>query len=625
MLRSRNRGVSGGGAAPALSFSLASGTIVGAVAGASGITPTFTRATTDAILDWEGKWYAILSGEVPFWGLRRVRNHLVNSEVFTTASNALGTATITAGATDPLGGTAAYQVDFPAAADRIFKDLVSPSTGTFIESVWLRADSAGTIQLIDALGAGFATVVNVTTSWQRFCSDVGSLQASSQFGIRRGVAGQLSRVYMYRAQMENVLGQSNQAPSENLPTGVLSSPYYGANVDGVKYFNTLNGNTVASNVVTEATGASIPRTGYPNANGILVPPEYFPEPQSTNLVARASDFSANWAAIGTPTRSAAASRCGSFTLDLIGDDSAAALEGYSVNNASGVPFTFTGDAVKAISLLIRQGTSTSSVVRLRDTTAAADRLLAAVTWSAGNPVVTMTTGTAMNGKTGQAGWEPVDGTHFRILVASTSVTAANNNQLEIYPATDAALSVANTGDVYAGVVMAENATVPSRSIIDTTTAAVTRNADQMAVTSLGTWFNAAAGTLIVRVVNHPSATLGRVATFNDGTSNERVMLYNPSVLNPGFIVSDGGVIQANLGMGAVSAGAAALAGAWAVNDFAAVANAGTVQTDVSGTLPTVTQLEIGQETGTAQLAGGIQSLDYYNTRLTNAQLQSLTT
>jgi hypothetical protein len=39
--------------------------------------------------------------------------------------------------------------------------------------------------------------------------------------------------------------------------GVLSAPYHGAAVDGVKYFATKNGNTVASNIVTEATGAAI--------------------------------------------------------------------------------------------------------------------------------------------------------------------------------------------------------------------------------------------------------------------------------------------------------------------------------------------------------------------------------
>ena len=50
--------------------------------------------------------------------------------------------------------------------------------------------------------------------------------------------------------------------------------YHGANVDGVKNFTTLNGNTVLNNVVTEATGAEIPEA---TLKGVLI------ETASTNL------------------------------------------------------------------------------------------------------------------------------------------------------------------------------------------------------------------------------------------------------------------------------------------------------------------------------------------------------
>lgn len=58
-------------------------------------------------------------------------------------------------------------------------------------------------------------------------------------------------------QVEDVTGQANQNPSEYVSVGVLASPWHGAGVDGVKYFSTTNGNTVAANVVTEAVGAPI--------------------------------------------------------------------------------------------------------------------------------------------------------------------------------------------------------------------------------------------------------------------------------------------------------------------------------------------------------------------------------
>jgi hypothetical protein len=70
-------------------------------------------------------------------------------------------------------------------------------------------------------------------------------------------------------QLEEVTGQDITAPSEY----VDSETDYGAGVNGVRYFSTENGNTVASNVVTEATGAALT-----TQKGIQL------EPASTNKV-----------------------------------------------------------------------------------------------------------------------------------------------------------------------------------------------------------------------------------------------------------------------------------------------------------------------------------------------------
>lgn len=189
------------------------------------------------------------------------------------------------------------------------------------------------------------------------------------------------------------------------------------------------------------------------------------EPASTNLCLRSEDFGTTWAAIGTPTRAAAAHTASGVTLDLIGDDDAGVLEGYSQT------ITFTADAVKAVSVFVKAGSSTSAAIRLLDVTAVANRLLATIAWSGGLPSVTAVTGTYL-------GYETLADGVFRLLFATTSVTAANTNSLRIYPATDAALAVTGTGTTYFGGVMAENATVPS-SYIPTAAATVTRAADSL--------------------------------------------------------------------------------------------------------------------------------------------------
>lgn len=188
----------------------------------------------------------------------------------------------------------------------------------------------------------------------------------------------------------------------------------------------------------------------------------------TNLVLRSEDFSASWTAIGSPTRTAAAAACGDLSLDLIGDDAAGTLEGYSQ------VVSFTANAVKAVSLFIKQGTSTSSVIRLRDTTASANRLLATVTWSGSTPSVAMTTGTYI-------GASALANGVYRLLFQTSSVTAANTNQLELYPATTSALAVANTGTLYVGGVMAENITQP-RPYVKTLGATVSHDKDHLVTT-----------------------------------------------------------------------------------------------------------------------------------------------
>ncbi len=67
-------------------------------------------------------------------------------------------------------------------------------------------------------------------------------------GFDNRIAGQTNAgaitVEVWGAQLEDITGQSNTNPGEYVSVGVLSAPYHGAGVDGVKYFSTLNGNTV---------------------------------------------------------------------------------------------------------------------------------------------------------------------------------------------------------------------------------------------------------------------------------------------------------------------------------------------------------------------------------------------
>ena len=248
-----------------------------------------------------------------------------------------------------------------------------------------------------------------------------------------------------------------------------------------------------------------------------------------NVVLQSSNFGTTWVAVGTPTRSAAAKTCGSVNLDLIGDDSAAALEGYTQT------ITYTGNATKVVSIFVAQDTSTSTMVRLRDTTAPADRLLGAITWSAGAPTLTMTTGTHL-------GSQPFPDGVWRISFLTSAVTAANVNSLEVYPASDAALTVTNTGNIYAGGVESNNATF-STTHIPTTTASVTRAADVPSISSTGNLV-VGQGTVFAKVTAFDVSAGRTVLSISDGTNNNTVNLLTSTVARMQTI--SGGVTQADM-------------------------------------------------------------------------------
>jgi hypothetical protein len=165
------------------------------------------------------------------------------------------------------------------------------------------------------------------------------------------------------------------------------------------------------------------------------------------------------------------------------------------------------------------------------------------------------------------------------------------------------------------------------SYIPTTTTALTRSADVAAVNTLSPWFNSSQGTMYAEF-SIPAATASRSqATFGDGTSNERMIISNnTSLAGTGWRIVDGGVDQADINNASSFANNATVkvAGAYAVNDFATCQGGGTVGTDPSGTLPTVTALYLGNN-GVSQYANTyLRRITYYPRKLSSAELQAIT-
>ena len=177
-----------------------------------------------------------------------------------------------------------------------------------------------------------------------------------------------------------------------------------------------------------------------------------------------------------------------------------------------------------------------------------------------------------------------------------------------------------------GMPQVESGTVSS-SVIPTTTVGMTRSADNALLPSLSTlsWFNAANGTLAASGISPSSTTnSNRLISLDDTTITNEMICYlspylaqtvkaagtvNLSTASSAFPFTANAVYQVAIGYGS--------------NNFAGAAN-GSIATSSSGVVPTVTQLSIGETAGGSFLNGWIQSINYYNTRLSNSAIQELT-
>ena len=164
------------------------------------------------------------------------------------------------------------------------------------------------------------------------------------------------------------------------------------------------------------------------------------------------------------------------------------------------------------------------------------------------------------------------------------------------------------------------------SVIPTTTTALTRSADVASVNTLSPWFNATEGTLYAEF-NCPTAATTQYFASLDLSALTRMSLYNNAGSGYWF-VRDGGVTQAGVTNGTITSGATVkVAGAYAINSFNLSTNGGIGTEDTSGSVPSgLTRLSLGSYTASAlnPLNGYLRRIVYYPRRLSNAELQSIT-
>jgi hypothetical protein len=230
--------------------------------------------------------------------------------------------------------------------------------------------------------------------------------------------------------------------------------------------------------------------------------------------------------------------------------------------------------------------------------------------------------------------EPVGNGWYRCSVtAASSSTGALRAQWNIITSSTAARVQSYAGDGYSGLYLwgcDVEAGAFATSYIPTTTASVTRNADaaSMTGTNFSSWYNAGEGTVYVDFALNGIASVNKAINFDNGAgfANSIDIYANSGTPRLDVYVSSSSQTNLTPSGGALSVNTfVKFDGVYKVNDFAACRNGGTVVTDTSGTIPTVSRACIGNSNLITQfLNGTIRKIAYYPIRLTNAQLQALT-
>lgn len=215
---------------------------------------------------------------------------------------------------------------------------------------------------------------------------------------------------------------------------------------------------------------------------------------------------------------------------------------------------------------------------------------------------------------------------YRCTLSATSNTAtALRIVLQLESASGTISYQGNgTSGVYFWGAQLEAASFAS-SYIPTTTAAVTRNADVLTYPASGN-ISDTQGTVYAEAEQSTLSGNRELVSISDGTTNERYSFYiNVSGAARAETV-DGGVQQSNVGTANIITVNTAFKAAhsYALNNFAISLNGGSVTTDLSGTLPTVTTIGIGIAAGVNNRFGTLRNVRIWTSQLPDASLQALT-
>lgn len=375
---------------------------------------------------------------------------------------------------------------------------------------------------------------------------------------------------------------------------------------------------VGSDGLIQSSAINAPRFDYNPVT--LAPRGLLIEEQRVNLLLYSEQFdNAGWTKTGASvTANATTSPDGTANADRLTAD------GILTNHSAQQTVTYTA-AAHTLSVYAKR--DTNNFVQVRFGVAASAQGFVNFDLNAG------TVGT-IGATVSSASITPAGNGWYRCAITATTAAVSSNAGFYIVASATSGSAETNTLTTSVFLYGAQlEAGAFATSVIPTTTAQVTRAADVavMTGTNFSSWYNQSEGTIVAQAsTQRTTGAAVRVLQIDDGTTDNRHSISfdgtSPSTtFNAATIVS--AVSQASFALPVTPLAVSKLAYAYKANDFAASVNGGAVSTDVSGTVPSgLIAMRIGSLVGgIQQLNGLVSSITYYATRLSNAQLQALST
>lgn len=232
-------------------------------------------------------------------------------------------------------------------------------------------------------------------------------------------------------------------------------------------------------------------------------------------------------------------------------------------------------------------------------------------------------GTVVSGWTSEI--EPYENGFYRCSVVGTAVAGGYITYGIVDADNSIAVTANGTNGLYFWGAQCEAGAFKTSYIRNpdiTNGSSVTRNADvaSMTGTNFSSWWRAGTGLFAASALVYPLTSTQPLLQADDTTADNLISLRLASANAELYIKATTDQAQINAGT-PTSNTTFRVAGGWATDNCAAALNAGTLATDTTATIPTVTQLRLGSN-GTNYLNGSLSEVYYWATRGTNAEIQT---